>query len=101
MINTKPSIKNRLKGLLSELKKFEVLTVLAYKNKNENYSAYKNKNDRQIFHLCTKLFASDLDIDAAFKSMHQSIITRIKNYACENWIVLDAIIKHSIKIFEC
>ena len=33
--------------------------------------------------------------------MHQSIITKIKNYACEDWIVLDAIIKHSIKIFEC
>ena len=33
--------------------------------------------------------------------MHQSIITKIKIYACEDYIVLDAIIKHTIKIFEC
>ena len=59
------------------------------------------KNDCQIFHSCTKLIASDLDIDEALKSMHQSIIIKIKNYACQDWIVLDAIIKHSIKIFEC
>ena len=50
---------------------------------------------------CTKLIASNLDIDETFKSMHQSIITKIKNYACEDWIVVHAIIKHSIKIFEC
>ena len=25
---------------------------------------------------------------------------KIKNYACEDWIALDVIIKHSIKIFE-
>ena len=53
------------------------------------------------FHSSTKLTVSDLDIDESFKSMHQSIITKIKNYACEDWIVLDAIINHSIKIFEC
>ena len=33
--------------------------------------------------------------------MYQSIMIRIKNYASEDWIVLDVIIKHSIKIFEC
>ena len=38
-------------------------------------------------------------IDEAFKSMDQSIV--INNYACEDWIVFDVIIKHSIKIFEC
>ena len=26
--------------------------------------------------------------------MHQSIMTKIKNYACKDWIVLDVIIKH-------
>ena len=41
------------------------------------------------------------DIDEAFKSMHQSIMTKIKNYASKDWIVLDVIIKHNIKIFEC
>ena len=48
-----------------------------------------------------KLIASDSDIDEAFKSMYQSIITKIKNYASEDWIVLDVIIKYIIKIFEC
>ena len=33
--------------------------------------------------------------------MHKSIMTKIKNYACEDWIVLDVIIKDSIKVFEC
>ena len=61
---------------------------------------YKKRNDRKIFHSSTKLIACDSDTDEAFKSMHQSIITKIKNYASKNWIALDAIIKHSIKIFE-
>ena len=47
-----------------------------------------------------KLIANDSDIDEALKSMHQSIIKKIKNYICRNCIVLDVIIKHSIKIFE-
>ena len=33
--------------------------------------------------------------------MHQSIMTKIKNYADKDWIVLYVIIKHSIQIFEC
>ena len=33
--------------------------------------------------------------------MHQSLMVKIKNYASEDWIVLDVIIKHSIKIFAC
>ena len=49
--------------------------------------------------MIVKLIASVSDIDEAFKSMHQSIMTKIKSYACEDWIVLDTIIKHSIKIF--
>ena len=32
--------------------------------------------------------------------MHQSII-KIKNYVCKDYSVLDAIIKHNIKISEC
>ena len=32
--------------------------------------------------------------------MQQSTTTKIKIYACEDWIVFDVIIKHSIKIFE-
>ena len=29
--------------------------------------------------------------------MDQSIMTKINNYACEDWIVLGVIIKHSIR----
>ena len=76
LINTEPEIKKKLKGLLSELKKFKIQTVLVL-----HY-----KNDSQIFHSCTKLIDTDLDIDEAFKSMHQSIVTKIKNclrYNCK------------------
>ena len=92
LINTKPAIKNKLKELLSKLKKLKVLAILVL--------SYKTINVCKISHSSTKLIASDSDIDEAFKSMHQSIMTKIKNYACEDWIVLDAIINHSIKIFE-
>ena len=93
MINTKPVIKNKLKGLLSKLKKFKVQTILVLD--------YKKRNDCKIFLSSTKVVAGDSDIDEAFKSMHQNIMAKIKHYACEDWIALDVIIKHSIKIFEC
>ena len=90
LINTKPMIKNKLKELLSELKKFKVQTILV--------SEYKKRNDRKIFHLSAKLIARNTGIDEAFKSLHQSIMTKTKIYPCEDCIVLDVIIKHSIKI---
>ena len=93
LVNTKPIIKSKLKELLSELKKFKVLTILVLD--------YKKRNDHKIFHSSTKLIDSNLDINEAFESMHQSIMTKIKNYTFEDWIVFDVIIKHSIKIFEC
>ena len=62
---------------------------------------YKKRNNSKIFNLNTKLIASNSDIDEAFKSMHQSIKAKLKNYACKNWIVLDTVIKHSNKTFEC
>ena len=82
-------IKNKLKALLSELKNFKVQTILVLD--------YKKRNDHKIFQSCTKLTASDSDIDEAFKLRHQSIMTKMKNYACKDWIVLDLIIKHSMK----
>ena len=91
LVKTKSMIKSKLKELLSELKKFKVLTILVLN--------CKKKNDRKIFHSSTKLITSDLDIDEAFNSMYQSIMTKIKNYAYEDWIILDVIIKHIIKIF--
>ena len=93
LINTKPVIKNKLKELLIEVKNFNVQTILVLD--------YKKRNDRKIFYSCAKQIASDLDIEEAFKSMYRSIMTKIKNYASENCIVADVIIKHRIKIFEC
>ena len=75
LINTKPMNKNKLKELLSELQKFKVQTILVL--------GYKKRNDRKIFHSRAKLITSDSEIDEAFKSMHQSIMTKIENYACE------------------
>ena len=86
-------IRNKLNELLSALKTFKVQKILVLE--------YKKRNYRKIYHSSVKLIASDSDIHEAFKSMHQSIMTKIKNSACEDWIVLDVIIKHSIKIFEC
>ena len=40
LINTKPMIKNKLKELFSELKKFEVQTILVLQ--------YKERNDHKI-----------------------------------------------------
>ena len=90
-IKTKAEIKDKLKVLLNELRKFKVGTVLVLD--------YKKRNDSQIFHSCTKLIASDLGHDKAFKSMYQINITKIK-HAYENWIILDSVIKHSIKILS-
>ena len=92
-INSKPVIKNKIKELLSKLKKFNVQTVLVFD--------YKKRNDRKIFHSSAKLMASDSDIDYVFKFMYQSIMKKIKNHASEDCIVLDVIIKQSIKILEC
>ena len=91
LVNTKPIIKYKLKELLNGLKKFKVLTILVLD--------YKKRNNRKIFHSSTKVITSDLYINEAFEYMYQSIMTKIKNYTFEDWIVLDVIIKHSIKIF--
>ena len=93
MINTKPMIKNKLKELLSELGKFKVQRKLVLD--------FKKRNDCKIFHSSSKLLASDSDIEEAFKSMHQSIMKKIRNFSCKYWICLGCIIKDRIKIFEC
>ena len=91
LIKNKPMIKNKLKELFSELKKFKVKKIL--------FLQHKKRNDCKIFHSSVKLIACDSEIDEV--SMHQYIITKMKNYACEDWIVVDLIIKHSINIFAC
>ena len=79
LTNTKPVTKNKLKDLLSNLKKFKVQTMLVLD--------YKKRNGRKTFHFSAKLTASDSDIDEAFKSMHQSIMTKIKNHVSEDCII--------------
>ena len=63
--------------MLSELKHFEVQTT--------SVLDYEKRNNHKIFHSSAKLIASDSDIEEAFKSMHQSIMTKIKKYASEDW----------------
>ena len=82
LINTKPIIKYKLKEFLSELKLFKVQIVLVLE--------YTKRNDCKIIHSSAKLIASDSDIDEAVKSVRESIMTKIKIYACED-----------VKIFEC
>ena len=84
LINTKPMTKNKLKEILSKLKMFKIQTTLALDN--------KKGHDRKIFHSSAKIIASDSAIDEAFKSIHQSIMTKIRNYACEYWIVLQMLV---------
>ena len=92
LINTKQIIKNKLKELLSELKKCKVQTILV--------SKYKKRNDQKIFHSSTKLTARDSGIDETLVFMHESIMPKSRNYGSEDWIVLDVITKDSIKFFE-
>ena len=65
-------IKNKLKELLSELKKFKVKAILTLNN--------KERNDRKNFYSSAKLIASDSGTDEAFKSMHQSIMITMEKY---------------------
>ena len=57
---------------------------------------YKKRNDPKIFHLSVKLTASDSEIVEAFKSMHQSIITIIKNCASKDWVVIETTVKFKL-----
>ena len=93
LINTKPMIKNNMKELLSELKKF--------KFQAEPILEYKKRNDCKTFHWSANIIACVSEIDEAFICIYQSNMTKIKNYSCKNWIVLIVGIKDAIKIFTC
>ena len=71
-----PMIINKLKELLKELKKFKIQSILVLE--------YNKTNDRKIFHLSAILIARDSDINEEFKSRHQRIMTKIKNYASKD-----------------
>ena len=55
LINTKSMIKNKLKELLSQLKKFKVQTILVLD--------YKKGNTGKILYSSAKLIAVDIDIE--------------------------------------
>ena len=61
-------IKNKLKEFLSGLKRVKVQTILVLE--------YKKASDHKVFHSSAKLIASDSDINEAFKSIHQRIMTK-------------------------
>ena len=60
----------------NELKKFKVQSILILE--------YKERNGHKIFYSNAKLIVSDSDIDEAFESMHQSIMTKAKNFHRED-----------------
>ena len=91
-ISPKPVIRT-IKRIVKWVEKFLTQTALILD--------YKNKNVRKIFHSSTKLNTINADIDEAFKSTHQSYMTKMKNDVYEYCIVLDVIIEHSIKSFDC
>ena len=53
-----------------------------------------------IFHPSVKLIVNDPDIDKAFGSMYQTVMTKMKNSVSKNWVV-KTIVEHRIKIFQC
>ena len=67
LINAKPTIKNNIKELLRELKKFKFQT--------ESILDSKKRNDSKIFHWSTNLITCVSEIDEAlFIFMYQSTI---------------------------
>ena len=92
LLNPKPMIKYKLKEWLSELKKLKFQSILVLK--------YMKGNDCEILHSSVELTASNSDIDRAFKSMHQSIMAKIKNSAYTD-LNAETTVKHRITIFWC
>ena len=78
--NTKPAIKDKFKRLLRHFKKFKAHSMLV--------SEYKKRNDCKVFHFSFKLIVSDSAIDEAFKSMHESIMAKMKNSAGKYSVVI-------------
>ena len=54
---------------------------------------------RKIFHLYAKLLGNDSDIHKAFGSMNQSVTTKIRNAASDDWIA-EKIVEQIVKIFQ-
>ena len=78
LTNTIPMTKSKLEGLLSTPKKFKGQIKLVLED--------QKRNDHKILNSSTKLIPNDSEMDETFKSMHQSITTKVKKYASEDWI---------------
>ena len=92
LINTKPIIENKLKELLNELKKLKVQTILVLHSKK-----------KMIVECSIQMLSLLLVSQTLIKHLNPCIKTlwqKLKNYVCENWMVLDVIIKKSIKMLE-
>ena len=63
-------IKNKLKELLSELKKFKVQSKLVLE--------YKKRNNCKIFYLSAKIISSESDIDEAFNPCIKALWPKTK-----------------------
>ena len=59
LINTKPMIINKLKEMLSALKKFKAHAIFVLE--------YNKRNDHKMFHSITKLIVNNTHIEEAFK----------------------------------
>ena len=85
-------IKNKFKELLSELKQFEVQTILFLDN--------KKKNNCKIFHSSAKLIDLFLNSDSIVTiiAYHISLVKIQDNYCNNNLFILD--VKHLNKIIK-
>ena len=77
--------------MLGELKNFRAQTILVLESKKE----HDHKSVHKIFHWCVKLIVNNSDINKAFRSIHQSAITKIKKIFSDDWIV-KKIVNHDI-----
>ena len=88
-------IKSKLKDFLGEVKKFKAQTILVLEYKEIDHC----KSIFKIVHSSDKLIFKYSENDKEFGSMHQSVMTKIKNCASEYYIV-KTIGEHGTRIFK-
>lgn len=84
--------------MLDEFKNIKICTYLV------SHIEYTITDDHKtihiIFHSRAELIANDSHINTAIRSMHQSVMKRIKKITSEDYII-KTILKDDIKIFKC
>ena len=71
LVNAKPKIKNKLKELLNDLKKFRVKRILVL--------VYRKRNHCKIFHSSAKRIDSDSNIDEASNPCIKALLRKGRN----------------------